>query len=83
MDKKLLHEISLWFVIFGAIYLGLYSFLGSDYDIINFIFRENVLVYGDFDILVFLGQLLGTLIGAAGVYLLYIHLSDKKVEAKK
>jgi len=71
MDKKTIKEASFWLVIFGAIDMGLYALFGGDYDIINFFFRDD---------LVIIAQIIETLIGAAGVYLLYLHLSGKKSE---
>ncbi len=74
VNKKVLHIVSFVLVIFGAIDLGLFGLMGGESDIINYIFA------GDFSVV---AVILETLIGAAGVYLLFTHSATCKACEKK
>lgn len=78
LNKKTLYSISFWLVIIGAINTGLYGLFAGDIpgdtDLLNFIFA------GDFSVI---AVIIETLIGVAGVYLLYIHFSSSKNVEKK
>jgi uncharacterized membrane protein YuzA (DUF378 family) len=66
--KKWLHMIAFGLVIFGAVDLGLYGLRGID--VIEYVFRDSFPV---------IAELLNTLVGISGVYLLFTHFSTCKV----
>jgi uncharacterized membrane protein YuzA (DUF378 family) len=71
MYAKWLHMVSFVLVIFGAVDMGLYGLTGID--VIEYVFAGNFRI----------AEVLNTLIGLGGVYILFTHFSTCKVCEKK